>query len=232
MLKADRVQSLIRDLTKHSAHNRQNLEIDDDVNFVLLFLVIDFRIEFFVDVVVVFSFAFAVSIVSFFVELITISFEIELFTMLVRRMIFFFADNAHSNDDDNDILNLWLRIWLNFVKKWVRDENDDDHDERWFFRNRAIDADIQKSIDRVIDVFNRVRLVRHDLMNLSIMLAILLELRVKIQMKIQNEKIIIDRHVDDHFSNVLHCHFELSSVIRDVLIVDESDDLKFDQQIV
>jgi hypothetical protein len=51
-------------------------------------------------------------------------------------------------------------------------------------------------------------------------------------MKIQNEKIIIDQHVDDHFSNVLHCHFESLSVIRDVLIVDENDDSKFDQQIV
>ncbi len=28
-------------------------------------------------------------------------------------------------------------------------------------------------------------------------------------MKVQNKKIIIDRHVDNHFSNVLHCHFEL-----------------------
>jgi hypothetical protein len=51
-------------------------------------------------------------------------------------------------------------------------------------------------------------------------------------MKVQNEKIIIDRHVDNHFSNVLHCHFESLNVIRDVLIVDESDDSEFDQQIV
>jgi hypothetical protein len=51
-------------------------------------------------------------------------------------------------------------------------------------------------------------------------------------MKVQNEKIIIDRYVDDHFSNVLHRHFKSSNVIRDVLIVDESDDSKLDQQIV
>ncbi len=95
-----------------------------------------------------------------------------------------------------------------------------------------IDADIQKSIDRVIDVFSRVQFVRHDLMSLSIMLAILLELRVKIQMKVQNEKIIIDRHVDNHLSNVLHCHLESSIVVRDVLIVDENDDSELDQQIV
>jgi hypothetical protein len=149
----------------------------------MLFLfVIDFRIESFVVVVVVFSSAFAVSIISFFVELIMISLEIELFIMLVDRMIFFYADNAHFDDDDDDVFNFWLRVWLNFVKKRIQDEDksDDDYDERWLFRNRAIDADIQKSIDDVIDVFNRIRLVRHDLMNLSIMLAILLELRVKI----------------------------------------------------
>ncbi len=64
------------------------------------------------------------------------------------------------------------------------------------------------------------------------MLAILLELRVKSQMKVQNEKIIIDRHVDNHLSNVLHCHLESSSLICDVLIVDESDDSKLDQQII
>jgi hypothetical protein len=51
-------------------------------------------------------------------------------------------------------------------------------------------------------------------------------------MKVQHEKIIIDRHVDDQFSNVLHCHLESSSVVRDVLTVDENDDSELDQQIV
>ncbi len=60
------------------------------------------------------------------------------------------------------------------------------------------------------------------------MLAILFKLRVKIQIKIQNKKIIIDRYIDNHSSNIPHCHFESSNVIRDVLIVDESDDSKFD----
>jgi hypothetical protein len=64
------------------------------------------------------------------------------------------------------------------------------------------------------------------------MLSILLELRIETQMKVQNEKIIIDQHVDDHFSNVLHCRFESSNVIRDVLIIDENDTSKLDQQIV
>jgi hypothetical protein len=105
MLKTDRVQSSIRDVTRHSAHDRQNLETDDDVNFVLFFFVIDLRIESFVVVVVVFSLTFAVSIVSFFVELIAISFEIELLAMFVRRMIFFFADNTHLDDDDDDVLD-------------------------------------------------------------------------------------------------------------------------------
>jgi hypothetical protein len=132
MLKANNVQNSIRDLTRHSAHDRQNLEIDDDVNFVLFFFVIDFWIESFVVVVVVFSSAFVVSIVSFFVELITISFEIQLFTMLTRRMIFLFANSAHFDNDDDDVLDLWLRVWLNFVKKRIQDKNknDDDHDER------------------------------------------------------------------------------------------------------
>jgi hypothetical protein len=105
MLKINRVQSSIRDLTKHSAHDRQNLEIDNDVNFVFFFFVIDFRIKSFVVVVVVFLFAFVVSIISFFVELITISFEIELFTMLICRKILLFANNAHFDDDDDDVLN-------------------------------------------------------------------------------------------------------------------------------
>ncbi len=90
-------------MTKHSVHDRQNLRIDDDVNFVLYLFVIDFRIESFV--VVVSSFAFVDSIISLFVELITISFEIELFTMLARRMTFFFADNAHLDDDDDDVFD-------------------------------------------------------------------------------------------------------------------------------
>jgi hypothetical protein len=107
VLKTDRVQSSIRDVTRHSVHDRQNLEVNDDVNLTLFFFVIDFRIESFVVVVVVFSFAFIVSIVSFFVELIAISLEIEieLLAMLARRVIFFFADNTHLDDDDDDVLN-------------------------------------------------------------------------------------------------------------------------------
>jgi hypothetical protein len=54
------------------------------------------------------------------------------------------------------------------------------------------------------------------------------KLRVKIQMKVQNKKIIIDWHFDNHSSNVLHCHFESLNVIRDVLIVDENDDSELD----
>jgi hypothetical protein len=108
VLRADDVQSSIHDLTKHSAHDRQSLEINDDVNLVLSFFVIDFRIESFVVVVViVLSSALAVSIVSLFVELITISLEIEieLFAMLARRMILLLADNAHFDDDDDDFLD-------------------------------------------------------------------------------------------------------------------------------
>jgi hypothetical protein len=52
------------------------------------------------------------------------------------------------------------------------------------------------------------------------MFSILFKFRVEIQMKVQNKKIIVNQHVDNHFSNVLHCGFESLSVIRDVLIVD------------
>jgi hypothetical protein len=34
MLKADHVQNLIRDIMKHNVYDRQNFEINDDVNFV------------------------------------------------------------------------------------------------------------------------------------------------------------------------------------------------------
>jgi uncharacterized Tic20 family protein len=70
---------------------------------VLSFFVINLRIESFVVVVVVFSLAFVVSIVSSFVELIAIS--LELLAMLARRVIFFLADNTHLDDDDDDVLN-------------------------------------------------------------------------------------------------------------------------------
>jgi hypothetical protein len=102
VLKADRVQSSIRDVTRHSAHDRQNLEINDDVNLVLFFFVINLRIEFFVVVVVVSSLAFVVSIVSFLVELIAIS--LKLLAMFVRRVIFLFADSTHLDNDDDDVL--------------------------------------------------------------------------------------------------------------------------------
>jgi hypothetical protein len=104
MLKTDRVQSSIRDLTRHSAHDRQNLEIDDDVHFMLFFFVINLRIKFFV-VVIVFFIAFIVSFVFSLIELIMISLEIELFTMLARRMILLFADNTHFDNDDDDVFD-------------------------------------------------------------------------------------------------------------------------------
>ncbi len=56
-------------------------------------------------IVVVFSFAFVVSIVFFFVELIAILFEIELFTTFVRRVKLFVADNTHFDDNDDNLLN-------------------------------------------------------------------------------------------------------------------------------
>ncbi len=61
------------------------------------------------------------------------------------------------------------------------------------------------------------------------MFSILFELRIETQMKVQNEKIIINRHINNHLSNVLHCRFKSSNVVRDVLIVDENDDSELDQ---
>jgi hypothetical protein len=74
-------------LTKHSAHDRQNLEADDDVNLVLLFFVIDLWIGSSAAAVAVFPPALAVSTASPPAGLITASLGIELLTMLARRMI-------------------------------------------------------------------------------------------------------------------------------------------------
>jgi hypothetical protein len=60
------------------------------------------------------------------------------------------------------------------------------------------------------------------------MFAILLEHRVKIQIKIQKKQIVINRHVNNHSLNVLHHCFKSLNVIHNVLIIDENDVLKFD----
>ncbi len=99
--------------------------------------------------------------------MISISFEIELLTTFVRRMNIFFARDANFANDNYDVLDSWLRVVLNlkFVEKCeIRSENEsnDDHDECWFSRDKAIDANIQKSIDCVIDISRRIRFIRHD----------------------------------------------------------------------
>jgi hypothetical protein len=48
-------------------------------------------------------------------------------------------------------------------------------------------------------------------------------------MKVQNEKIIIDQHVDDHSSNVLHCYFEWLNVIRDVFVASSDTEAELRQ---
>jgi hypothetical protein len=52
------------------------------------------------------------------------------------------------------------------------------------------------------------------------MFSILLVFRVEIEMKIQNQNIVIDKHFDNHSSYVLQRLFESSNVIDDVLIDD------------
>ncbi len=96
------------DFARHDAHDRQNVEIDDDVNlvFVVVVFVFDVRMMSFVAVVIVFSSALIVSIVFFLVELISISLEIELLTTLACRVELFLAEDALFDDDDDDILDL------------------------------------------------------------------------------------------------------------------------------
>jgi hypothetical protein len=92
------------DFTRHEAHNRQNIEIDDYVNLVLVVLIINVRMMFFVVVVVLF--AFVVSIVSFLVELIAIALKIELLTTFARRVKLLVADDTHFDNDNDDVLDL------------------------------------------------------------------------------------------------------------------------------
>jgi hypothetical protein len=93
------------DFTTHNVYNRQNIEINDDVNFLFVVFIINVQIMFFVIVVVVFSFAFVVSIVFFLVELIAISLEIKLLATFVRRVKLFVANNTYFDNDNNDVLN-------------------------------------------------------------------------------------------------------------------------------
>jgi hypothetical protein len=101
-----------------------------------------------------------------------------------------------------------------------KNKDDDDHDHDEFDENEAIDADIQKLIDRVIDSFFEIEFDKHDVVRLNIILSILLVFRVEIKMKIQNQNIVIDEHLDDHSSYVLQRLFESSNVIDDVLTDD------------
>jgi hypothetical protein len=52
------------------------------------------------------------------------------------------------------------------------------------------------------------------------MFSILFIFRVEIEMKIQNQNVIIDKHFDNYFSYVLQRFFELLNVIDDILIDD------------
>jgi hypothetical protein len=99
-------------------------------------------------------------------------------------------------------------------------KNDDCHDHDEFDENKAICANVEKFIDRVIDFFFEIEFDKHDVMRLNIMLSILLVFRIEIEMKVQNQNVVIDEHFDDHLSYVLQRFFESSSVIDDVLIDD------------
>jgi hypothetical protein len=101
-----------------------------------------------------------------------------------------------------------------------KNKNDDCHDHDELDEDETIDANIEKFIDRVINFSFEITFNKHDVVRLSIMFSILLVFRIEIEMKIQNQNVVIDEHLDDHFSYVLQRFFESSSVIDDVLIDD------------
>jgi hypothetical protein len=80
----------------------------------------------------------------------------------------------HLNDDDV----------LDFESSERKNIDDDCHDHCRFDENEAIDADVQKFIDRVIDSHCEIEFDKHDVVRLSIMFSILLVFRVKIEMKV------------------------------------------------
>jgi hypothetical protein len=129
----------------------------------------------------------------------------------VFHVIIAFTVNAvlHLNDDDV----------LDFESE-RKNIDDDCHDHDWFDENETIETNIQNFIDRVIDFHCEIEFDRHDVVRLSIMLSILLVFRVEIEMKVQNQNVVIDEYLDDHSSYVLQHFFESSRVIDDVLTDD------------
>ncbi len=68
--------------------------------------------------------------------------------------------------------------------------------------------------------FFEIEFDKHNVVRLSIMFSIFLVFRVEIEMKVQNQNVVIDEHFNDHFSYILQRSFKSSSVIDDVLIDD------------
>jgi hypothetical protein len=116
----------------------------------------------------------------------------------------------YLNDDDI----------LDFKNDERKNIDDDYHDHDWFDENETINANIQKFIDRVINSYYEIEFDKHDVVRLSIMFSILLVFRVEIEMKIQNQDVIIDEHFDNHSSYVLQRLFESSRVI-DIVLIDD-----------
>ncbi len=128
-------------------------------------------------------------------------------------------DNKDFIDDKDSFADI-----CNIVDK---DFNVDEHniDDKGFFENHEM------TTDATIQLRRRSR-GTWDITSYTATIAAAAAATSSKRWWIQNEKIIIDRHVDDHSLNVLHCHFESSNVIRDVLIVDENDDSKLDQHMI
>jgi hypothetical protein len=62
--------------------------------------------------------------------------------------------------------------------------DDDNHDHDWFDESEAIDANVQKFIDDVIDSSFEIRFDKHDVACLNIMFSILLIFCAEMKMKV------------------------------------------------
>ncbi len=119
------------------------------------------------------------------------------------------AMNAFFHLNDDQILDR---------KRKNKDDDCHDHDE--LDENETIDENVEKFIDRVIDFSFEIEFDKHDVVRLNIMFSILFVFRVEIEIKIQNQNVVINEHFDDHFSYVLQRLFKSLNVIDDVLTDD------------
>jgi uncharacterized membrane protein YgaE (UPF0421/DUF939 family) len=141
VLKADRLQSSVRDVTKHSAHDRQNLEDHDDVQLVKFFSVLVVVVAIVVVIAVVVVIVFVVLSSSLIVAIVSIclisstlmiSFQMRMFILtFVLHVIITFAVSALLHLNDDQILDR---------KRKYRDDDCHDFDE--LDEDETIDANV------------------------------------------------------------------------------------------